>query len=310
MRSPIFYYMKRAGNIQIIEAEDNFKKVHLSVIKNKNIDCLTLGVYVRILTLGKDWNLNIKGLSSILDISDAKVRKAISLLETEGFITRHAVKNEHGKFIGYDYKLYAEPLPEEERTQAGKRSGIETDYPENGVPQKRTTLNLDYPETPLPNIYRPKETIDNNISIDSINNSRTKSSLSENNSDDDIDYDKVKLCFNQIMDESHAIIPRIIGKIEGQRKAFLRARCREYGKDAVFAVFKKAAKSNFLNGGGPNGWKADFTWMMRPNNFPKVLEGNYDNTESVKREVERTVEKFDRRRGIPYNPNRKGRNEF
>ena len=51
-------------------------------------------------------------------------------------------------------------------------------------------------------------------------------------------------------------------------------------------VIKQAAKSDFLNGRNDRGWIADFDWLMRPNNFVKVLEGNYNNND-----------KNDRRRG-------------
>lgn len=62
-----------------------------------------------------------------------------------------------------------------------------------------------------------------------------------------------------------------------QRAAWLLARIREYGEDSVREVITKAAQSNFLNGDNKRGFIADFGWIMRPNNFPKVLEGNYDN---------------------------------
>ena len=41
-----------AGNIIIIEPHNNFQKVAKDVILNKEIDVLTLGVYVRVLCLG------------------------------------------------------------------------------------------------------------------------------------------------------------------------------------------------------------------------------------------------------------------
>ena len=54
---------------------------------------------------------------------------------------------------------------------------------------------------------------------------------------------------------------------------------REYGKDAVLTAIKKAAESDFLNGCGNKAFVASFDWIFRPTNFPKVLEGNYDNKE-------------------------------
>lgn len=94
---------------------------------------------------------------------------------------------------------------------------------------------------------------------------------------DKIDFEKVRHQFNRLMQDK--AIPKIKGKIAGQRKAFFEARVREYGITSAYRVMIKAAESGFLNGGGRNGWIANFEWIFRPNNFPKVLDGYYDNTQ-------------------------------
>lgn len=93
--------------------------------------------------------------------------------------------------------------------------------------------------------------------------------------EDKIDFEKVRQQFNRIMEAKK--IPKLKGKIAGQRKAFFEARVRENGIVSVYRVIIKAAQSNFLNGGGGKGWIANFEWIFRPNNFPKVLDGYYDN---------------------------------
>jgi len=42
-------------------------------------------------------------------------------------------------------------------------------------------------------------------------------------------------------------------------------------------VFEMAGKSQFLNGDNDRGWKADFDWLIKPENAIKVLEGRYSN---------------------------------
>lgn len=62
------------------------------------------------------------------------------------------------------------------------------------------------------------------------------------------------------------------------RKGLINARVDAYRIENVKQVILKAEESNFLNGGGPKGWVASgLDWLMRPENFPKVLEGKYDN---------------------------------
>ena len=72
-----------------------------------------------------------------------------------------------------------------------------------------------------------------------------------------------------------AVLPRI-QTLTGRRLDMLRARINEHGKEKVLEAFKKAAASPFLNGQGDRGFIANIDWVLRPNNFAKVLEGNYD----------------------------------
>ena len=76
-------------------------------------------------------------------------------------------------------------------------------------------------------------------------------------------------------------IPAIKG-LSSVREGMLNARIKDYGIDAVHEVVKKAAASSFLNGRVANGrsFVASFDWIFRPNNFLKVLEGNYDDKET------------------------------
>ena len=61
-----------------------------------------------------------------------------------------------------------------------------------------------------------------------------------------------------------------------KRGSMLHARIREYGVEAVLEAIGKIRESGFLKGDNPKGWTITFEWFVRPNNFPKVLEGNYD----------------------------------
>lgn len=102
-----------------------------------------------------------------------------------------------------------------------------------------------------------------------------KNEASQTQKESKIDFEKVRQQFNRLMEQKK--IPSLKGKIAGQRRAFFEARVRENGIVSVYRVMIKAAASNFLNGGGRNGWVANFEWLFRPNNFPKVLDGYYDN---------------------------------
>ena len=122
--------MEKVGNITVVEAQSRYKKVDIALIENENIDCLTLGIYTKLIVLGKKWNLNVKGLRSHLGLSDDKVRKALSLLEHEGYIVRTPCRNEKGQLLGWNYTIYPIPVNEDERSQAGKGN----ENPQVGLP--------------------------------------------------------------------------------------------------------------------------------------------------------------------------------
>lgn len=65
------------------------------------------------------------------------------------------------------------------------------------------------------------------------------------------------------------------------RGAMLRKRINDYGVQTVLDAIEKVRSSAFLMGGNGKGWTATFDWFIRPNNFPKVLDGNYDEARHV-----------------------------
>lgn len=95
-------------------------------------------------------------------------------------------------------------------------------------------------------------------------------------------YNKVML--GHSMPQIRAITPK--------RKSFVRSRIKEYGLEQVYKVIDNAAQSSFLNGGGNQGFVADFEWIMRPNNFIKVLEGKYNGTRKQKTNKEAEQEYY------------------
>lgn len=79
--------------------------------------------------------------------------------------------------------------------------------------------------------------------------------------------------FNETMAAHGAQIPQVrCIQPKSQRASYVRARLKEYGKEALAKVVQNAAKLSFYNGGGARGWVADFDWLFRPANFLRVLE--------------------------------------
>jgi hypothetical protein len=66
-----------------------------------------------------------------------------------------------------------------------------------------------------------------------------------------------------------------------ERHKLLKKRIKDYGADTILEAISKVGKSSFLCGHNNKGWTITFDWFIRPNNFPKVLDGNYDDRNAI-----------------------------
>ena len=78
-----------------------------------------------------------------------------------------------------------------------------------------------------------------------------------------------------------------VSKISSSSKRYsmLSGRLNEYSIDDVFKAIENIRHSDFLQGkhkGKP--WQITFDWFVCPSNFPKVLEGNYNNDTPIQEE--------------------------
>jgi len=94
-----------------------------------------------------------------------------------------------------------------------------------------------------------------------------------------VDYKKFVEFFNT---ETKGVFGLVKYPLGEKRKASIRARVREHGKQALTDVIKKAAQNNFLKGDGRKGFQATFDWIIKPSNFEKIMSGNYDKNANAK----------------------------
>lgn len=90
----------------------------------------------------------------------------------------------------------------------------------------------------------------------------------------------VKDYYNSKVEGLPCMLPKVL-KMTAERVSAVTARISEYGIETVCKVIDKAVASDFLNGRiGDGTFRASFDWIMKPRNFPKIYEGNYDNRAS------------------------------
>lgn len=67
----------------------------------------------------------------------------------------------------------------------------------------------------------------------------------------------------------------VVIKPNTPRAKLLKARLNEVGIEKFIEVIDSINNSSFLRGQNNKGWTITFDWLIKPNNFIKVLEGNY-----------------------------------
>lgn len=180
--------------------------------------------------------------------SRGRVSRFIKQLETDGMIVQQKSKIITTISIA-NYHTY--------------QHGGTTDDTTNSTTDGRQTVQ----QTDInKNVKNDKNNIDTNVSM---SNEQVHPTQKEG-----INYKNLIEFFNE---KTNGVFGLVRYPISEKRKESIRARIREHGKQAFAEMIEKAVQSDFLKGENSRGFGATFDWLIKPNNFQKVIEGNYDN---------------------------------
>lgn len=103
-----------------------------------------------------------------------------------------------------------------------------------------------------------------------------KSSEKKKSKKGEIDYAAIKDYWNEQHDKTNSAMRRLTLMTDNRKEA-IRGRLKDCKGDIskIYLAIDKAMASDYLNAG--HSW-ASYDWVMTRKYFPKVLEGNYDNT--------------------------------
>lgn len=88
-----------------------------------------------------------------------------------------------------------------------------------------------------------------------------------------VDYEKLVAYWNRRVDETKSSMAKVLN-ITPYRKKLIEERLAEYNNDnkALQKVLDKALTDPYLNGKNPSKWVADFNWLLKPENFSRLVE--------------------------------------
>ncbi len=116
-----------------------------------------------------------------------------------------------------------------------------------------------------------------------------------------INPQKVVDLFHQFCSE----LPKVM-VLSKARKSAISSRINEHGLNSITQVFQMTGASKFMNGDNKEGWRATFDWVMKPTNFVKILEGNYQNRSSIKSQINSNEPTINRQTADTIKSNFKG----
>lgn len=197
----------------------------------------------------QEFSVSVSSLGLRAGLNEAAVKRARNKLKEAGFIEwRSRAGNQSATYRLT--KLYSETseFVVQNQGQNAPQSVPQT-VPQcvpqvvpQSVPINRHRLRLDKEDTPMP----PKG--------------------------ERVNYQGVVELFN----ETCPSLPKV-RDLTDQRRRAIKARIMEGNTAEDFrAVFAKVQASSFLTGKN-GGWKCGFDWILKPANWQKIKEGNYDN---------------------------------
>ncbi|MBN1077734.1 helix-turn-helix domain-containing protein [Clostridium botulinum] len=179
-------------------------------------------------------------------------------------------------------KINTSPIITHDNTYTEK-----TEYPINE--------NRDTPITKNHDTYSEKNGDPINENNDTLSRKSRKRIIQVNNTinntiDNTISKDIVSCTttVQQVIDAWNELkLQKVIGIKSGtNRLRLLNARIKEYGIENVLKAISNIQSSSFLKGQNNKSWVITFDWLIKPNNFIKVLEENYKDQEAkVKKHI-------------------------
>ena len=242
--------------------ERNYTVVDNGFINDPNLSWKAKGIMLYFLSLPEDWKIHLDEIKNHATDGISSLKAGVKELTEQGYTKRQPVRDENGAFVEWETLIFERKHGENvENSPLDENPLVENPLVENPLVENRTLLNTNKTKYS----YKPN----------------TKS----NNLRGDEDFKKKVISEWNSLDKNIPKIKTLNSSTD--RYKMLKARINEHGLDKVLEAIRSIGNSQFLQGYRAS-FVITFDWFIRPNNFVKVLEGNYTDKQSQapKREQE------------------------
>lgn len=203
-------------------------------------------------------------VSEVLDGNNEVLDRSNGVLDVKNHTKESKVKESKYNPIGLSKEEVANATSKKRAAKKGKGERGEDPKSKN-VPKTPTEASTETLEGEVDRLHTEGDKTPQSTNLEPSGADEAKS----------IDYEAIKSKWNE---ETGGALGKLM-MITGRRREMVRARIRETSVDDFFTMIHNAASSSFLRGESQRGWVANFDWCIRPNNYPKVLEGRYNDHE-------------------------------
>ena len=222
-------------------------------------DIEVVGVYCKLVKLSSGKSLSIDFIAKKIKVNERKIRKIVVFLEDEGYIVRKPIRDEDGYMNGWNYLLYAEPVPKSERSHAGKKVKKENEkspvLPKNRQDGKPSKTENGQDNKLLSNT----DVLSNNEDL-SINNKKEISN--------DISKKPEDFAFESYMKEHYPYLMRMDIPLTREQAGKLK---KTYGEEAILQIFDDMNNYKPLLKNNRDAYKTALNWCRR-RNLPIIQE--------------------------------------
>lgn len=134
--------------------KDQFAIIPNAVASDKRLTFEERGLLVYLLAKPNDWNVNVRNLQAEGGVGRDKVYRILGKLQEVGYVQRNHVQDDKGRFVGYDYIVHDDAVPEQlplvpEACPSPENQEMESPSPENPGSGKPVTGFQDTYKEPI-----------------------------------------------------------------------------------------------------------------------------------------------------------------
>lgn len=194
-----------------VEKNSDYTVVDNFYLRDKRLSLKTKGLFTIMLSLPDDWDFSINGLAAFLKDGRDSIAKALSELESFGYLKRRRATDPKGHFAGYEYDIFEQPQDNTPYSEKPCTENPNTEKPYTGTPCT---------ENPTQQSTKKQSTKKTKLSSKSDDDTDGQLSLTEENHSETVDKPEKENTVTKSIQEAAEHIYSAYPRKEGKAKGF------------------------------------------------------------------------------------------